>query len=185
MATINQLPLLTTLEGGDQLVLWSTANGDTRRMPYSAFKSAILSDTAIGYMTMIGNAVATDIVTQSVAVKIAGNTTADSVTQGFTHSNNRLTYTGTDSRIFRVTAIASFSSGNNNQVLFYVAQDGSPIAISETYATANSSGRFENAVVQGIVTLAPGGYVEIWTANDSATTDVTVSDLSVIVQALN
>lgn len=36
MTTINQLPLLSTVSGGDQLAVWSTGNGDTRRLPVSA-----------------------------------------------------------------------------------------------------------------------------------------------------
>jgi hypothetical protein len=36
MTTINQLPLLTPLTSGDQVVLWSPNNGDSRRSPLSA-----------------------------------------------------------------------------------------------------------------------------------------------------
>ena len=41
MTTINQLPLLTTLSGGDNLVVWSPNNGDSRRVPYSFVKADI------------------------------------------------------------------------------------------------------------------------------------------------
>ena len=41
MTTINQLPLLTTLSGGDNLVVWSPNNGDSRRVPYSFIKADI------------------------------------------------------------------------------------------------------------------------------------------------
>jgi hypothetical protein len=41
MTTINQLPLLTTLSGGDNLVVWSPSNGDSRRVPYSFIKADI------------------------------------------------------------------------------------------------------------------------------------------------
>lgn len=54
MATINQLPLLTTLEGGDQLVLWSMANGDTRRLPYSDFQADVLASPALTGTVTIG-----------------------------------------------------------------------------------------------------------------------------------
>ena len=42
MATINQLPLLSTLMNGDQFVVWSTDNGDSRRVPYSVLKADLL-----------------------------------------------------------------------------------------------------------------------------------------------
>lgn len=48
MTTINQLPLLTTLAGGDNLVVWSPNNGDSRRVPYSVIKA----DTRAGLMTL-------------------------------------------------------------------------------------------------------------------------------------
>jgi hypothetical protein len=54
MATINQLPLLGTLEGGDQLVLWSMANGDTRRLPYSDFKADVLASPDLTGTVTIG-----------------------------------------------------------------------------------------------------------------------------------
>jgi hypothetical protein len=55
MATINQLPLLGTLEGGDQLVLWSMANGDTRRLPYSDFRADLLASPDLaGTVTLDG-----------------------------------------------------------------------------------------------------------------------------------
>jgi hypothetical protein len=45
MATINQLPLLPTLSDGDQFVVWSTNNGDSRRVPYSTLKADLLATT--------------------------------------------------------------------------------------------------------------------------------------------
>lgn len=48
MATINQLPLLTTLAGEDNFVVWSPNNGDSRRVPYSVIKD----DTRAGLMTL-------------------------------------------------------------------------------------------------------------------------------------
>lgn len=39
MTTINRLPLLSTLVGGDLFVVWSTENGDSRRVSYSAIKA--------------------------------------------------------------------------------------------------------------------------------------------------
>jgi len=45
MATINQLPLLPTLSDGDQFVVWSTDNGDSRRVPYGTLKADLLATT--------------------------------------------------------------------------------------------------------------------------------------------
>jgi len=45
MTTINQLPLQTSLSGGDQFAVWGPSNGDTRRVPFSVVQAAILTDT--------------------------------------------------------------------------------------------------------------------------------------------
>lgn len=142
------------------------------------------SETAV--YTMNGNVTATAIASQGVAVKAAGTTVFDSVaSQKFTHTNNRATYVGAITRLFRVTGIVSLTAGNNNQIGVYVAKNGSTIASSETYLTANTAGRAENGVVQSIVSLAENEYIEIWVENDSAVTNITVSDLNVVVEALN
>jgi hypothetical protein len=55
MTTINQLPLLTTLAGGDQFVLWATNDGDSRRISASAVKANFLTSPAItGTVTLDG-----------------------------------------------------------------------------------------------------------------------------------
>jgi len=59
MTTINQLPLLTTLSGGDNLVVWSPNNGDSRRVPYSFVKADIragltLTDLPVATIPLAG-----------------------------------------------------------------------------------------------------------------------------------
>jgi hypothetical protein len=68
MTTINQLPLLTSVSGGDQLVLWSPNNGDSRRLPFSALQETLLADPAItGTVTLNG-------LTVSIGVADSGGT---------------------------------------------------------------------------------------------------------------
>jgi hypothetical protein len=141
------------------------------------------NSASIGYYTMNGNAVASDVITQGVAVKVAGTTTAQGITQRFTHTNNRLTYSGALTRNFRVSGVLSFTSGANDKIGVYVAKNGTPIANSEIYSTANTAGRSENVTAQALVELATNDYVEIWVENDTDTDDITVSDLSVIIEA--
>ena len=135
---------------------------------------------------MQSNATVTDIVTQGVAVKIAGTTTAASVNQRFTHSNNRATYIGALTRTFKVTAVASVTSTTSNkQIGFYVAKNGAVIPNSEMYVTTNTNQRAESVAVQTITSLATNDYVEIWVENDTDATDVTVTYLNTIVESLN
>ncbi len=148
----------------------------------------VLNSASIAHMTMINNATVTDIISQNVAVKVAGTTTSQSITQRFSHSDNRMTYTGAIQRSFRVSVIFSFTAGNNNVISAYVAKNGSLITNSEASSTANITGalvgRAENVATQTVVDLAQNDFIEVWVENDSATADITVSNLSLIIQVL-
>lgn len=135
---------------------------------------------------MNGNATLTDIVTTDVAVKIAGTTTGGSITQKFTNTNNRATYTGALNKTFLVGAVASVTSAStNDQIGFYVAKNGVVITDSEIYVTTNASSRAESVSIQGVVELSTNDYIEIWVENKTDTSDVTVTNLNVIIRAIN
>lgn len=143
------------------------------------------NSASVGLMTMQGNATATTITTQGVSVKAAGTTTLQSsVSQKFSHTDNRLTYTGAITRRFRVSAVASILAANNTQLGSYIAKNGSIISFSEIYTTADGNNRSENTAIQAVVDLEENDYIEFWVENDSGTANITVEDLSVIVEAL-
>lgn len=131
---------------------------------------------------MNGNATATTVSVIGDLYKVAGTTTSASVTQKFTNTDNRATYNGALTRFFKVTATLSVTSANNNQVGIYVAKNGTALAESEIYITTNASGRAEGAVVQTLTQLTNGDYVEIFVENDTSTSDITVTELNVIVE---
>jgi len=139
----------------------------------------------IGNYYMLNNATATTIASSGVAYKILGTTTANTINQKFSHSDNRLTYTGGLIRDFQVSATASLTSGNNNVIGLYVAKNGVVIASSEMYATTSSGGRAESIACQTILDMEENDYIEIWVENDSSTTDITVEYLNVICKSLN
>lgn len=131
---------------------------------------------------MNGNATATTISAVSTPVKISGTTTSASVTQKFTNTDNKAEYIGSFTRFFKVTATLSVTSGNNNQVGIYIAKNGTIINESEVYGTTSGSGRAENIVVQTLVQLSTNDYIEIFVENATATNNVTITDLNVIIQ---
>ena len=143
----------------------------------------VLNSAVVGYYTMTENATATVIESTSVAVKAAGTTTSQAVTQRFTHSNNRLTYTGALSRTARVSVILGFTTGANDRVGVYIAKGGTVISFSESYATANTAGRVESVSGQVIVSLATNDYIEVFVQNESGIRNITVTELSVIIEA--
>lgn len=138
-------------------------------------------------MTMQGNITATSVAASGTAYKVVGTTTLDpTVSQKFSMpADNRIQYDGAIQRQFRCTAIATLTSGNNVQVGVYFAKNGSLITTSETYTTTDGNGRRENVAIQTVSALVDGDYIEVFVENDTNTSDITVADLSVIVEALN
>lgn len=142
----------------------------------------ITNSREVSQYYMNGNATATTVLATNTEYKAAGTTTSGTLTSKFTNTDNRATYTGSIERIFSVTATMSVTSGNNNQIGMYVAKNGVIIPESETYMTTNGSGRAEAASIQALVTLTTDDYIEIFVENATATNDITVTDLNVVIQ---
>ena len=162
--------------------------GLTSSSVYSNFSNCtgITNSYEVSNYYMNGNGVVTDIINTGVAVKVAGTTTSNPITQKFTNTNNRATYTGGLTRIFNVTAILSVTSlSANDQVGVYISKNGALINSSEAYLTTNNSNRAENLMIQTIVELSTNDYIEVWIENATDTSDVTVTDLNVIVKSID
>ena len=78
----------------------------------------------LGNLYMLNNATATTISASATPTKVLGTTIANAINQKFSHSNNRLTYTGGLLRDFQVSVTTSLTSGNNNVIGVYVAKNG-------------------------------------------------------------
>lgn len=143
------------------------------------------SDSIANYY-MSDNATVTNVITVATPLKIAGTTTANSINQKFTHTNNRATYTGAINRNFKVTATVSVTSTSaNDQIGFYIAKNGTVLNESEMYVTTNASARAESVTIQTITSLITNDYIETWVENDTDASDVTVTFLNVIIEPLN
>jgi hypothetical protein len=150
---------------------------ETKGVPNSA---------AIANYYMVNNATLTDVVTQGVAVKIAGTTTQGSLAQKFTFTNNRATYVGAITRDFKVQAVVTVIAATaNKQIGLYIRKTTNLVTESEQYVTTNANSRAEAITIQAFVNLATNDYIEIWVENDTDNTDVTVSFLNVIIEAEN
>ena len=146
----------------------------------------VKNSAAISSYYMNGNATATTIAVINTPVKVAGTTTSAAITQLFTNTTtNRATYDGVLQRDFKVSAVMSVESGNNNVIGLYIAKNGTIVAESEIYITTNAGGRAEAGVCQAIIELVTDDYVEVFVENSTDTTNVTVTDLNVIVEGLN
>lgn len=139
----------------------------------------------IGNYFMLNNSTQTVIASAGVPVKIAGTTTANTINQKFTHTDNRLTYTGGLLRNFQISGTASFTSGNNQVIGLYVSKNGTLLTNSEMYATTSGSGRAESIHIQTILELDENDYIEIWIENDNSTQNITVEFLNLICKSLD
>jgi len=144
----------------------------------------IVNSSAIAQMHFNNNATATVVGAANTFVKIAGTTTPNAINQKFTHTNNRLTYSGGINRSFKIGAVCSVSANNGQVISVRVAKNGVTLEDSEAQATISANGRFENLKCQTIIEMTTNDYVELFLAN-SANTNVTAQELNVIVEALN
>ena len=133
----------------------------------------------------ISSITATTITTAGNFYKIAGSTTADSLSN-FTHpTNNRLTYTGTATRKFLVNAALSFHGTNGNDYKFAFHKNGSSIlSASIISTTATGAGSLAHVSCQCIVELATNEYIEVFVTNADATNPATVDFMNMAAVAL-
>ena len=144
----------------------------------------VKNSTSLGQAFMVNNAVTTPIAITGTFYKILGTTTSSSLSQRFTHTNNRLTFEGQISGAFKISAILSCSSGNNQLLAVRASVNGVTIAASESQVTTSGSGRSENLKLAAIVELNNADYIEIFIANTTSTNSIVVSELNFIIEPL-
>ena len=84
-----------------------------------------------------------------------------------------------------ITAILSVTStSSNDQIGCYVAKNGTVIDSSEGYLTTNASNRAENITVQSVIELSTNDYIEIFVENATDSSDVTVTDMNVLIKSI-
>jgi hypothetical protein len=147
----------------------------------------IINSSAIGQMYYSNNNTQNPIATQNVFEKILGTTTASSINQKFSHTNNRLTYTGGLARSFKVTSFVSANSVSTNAVtiLVRIYKNGVAIPESEAQAATSATARNESFPSQAIIEMVQNDFVEIFIANATNANSLLVTELNVVIEALN
>ncbi len=143
-----------------------------------------IPNTAVnGQMYMQNNAIATTITNTTNFFKVAGITIPNPSNEKYSHSNNRLINDAVIERRFFVTATLSFAAGTGNvvQFAFYNSVGAAIMIESITSSTANASGRAESIQIQALISHKQGDFIEVWCRNTSATINVTVENLNVII----
>jgi hypothetical protein len=140
-------------------------------------------DDVAGGNMYISTPVATTFTTMNTPVKALGTTTSAGLFRVTSPTNNRLTYEGSKTRSFFVSGALSISQPASNRFFsFYIAKNGVVIPESrQDIKVANSTDQV-SLPISCRVSLAPGDYIEVWVANQTATTDITVQTLNLSIQ---
>ena len=142
----------------------------------------IQNSAEISLYYMHANATATVIAATNTPVKVLGATTSSAITQKFTNTDNRATYNGSLVRVFKVSASLSLQSGNNQTIGCYISKNGVVSSDSEVYVNTDGVGKAESMHVQNLLELSENDYIEVWIENTTSITNITVTDLNLIVQ---
>ncbi|WP_343631157.1 hypothetical protein [Fluviicola sp.] len=140
-------------------------------------------DDVAGGNMYISTPAATTFAAISTPVKVQGTTTSTNLFRVTSPTNNRLTYAGNKTRSFYVSGALSITQPNSNRFFsFYIAKNGVILPESRMDIKVVNSTDQVSVPISCRATLAPGDYIEVWVANQTATTDVTVQTLNLSIQ---
>jgi len=128
----------------------------------------------------VSSAAQTTIAGAGTAVKMAGTTTAISTRQ-FTHTDNKLLYTGQITSRFWITATVTLdvASGADN-LSVQLFKSGALITGSEQ-RVFNTAGEPSQVTAMIDTTLATGNYIEIYVENEDTTANIDVTQAYVMI----
>jgi hypothetical protein len=148
----------------------------------------ILNTSNLGHYYMINNTTVTTIgaANTNVFVKAQGITTVgDNNSPRWVHTDNRTTYTGNVTSDFYVNVTTSLRAAATNQSLaIAVAKNGTVIADSEVGIRVSTANQDFAGSCQTVVEMSTGDFIEVFVKNEAGTANITVSDLSVIINKI-
>jgi hypothetical protein len=106
-------------------------------------------------------------------IKAAGATIGKSCF-GFSHSDNRLTYTGNTGRAFLVNMSASLSCSGATESTTYIALNGAVIPGSHVHRSIGTGGDNGALSMVAIVKLKKDDYIELWCETNASADDITI-----------
>lgn len=127
----------------------------------------------------VSSSAATTISNTTAHFKVAGTTTAGPLSQ-FTHTDNRLTYTGTPTQVFHVDVAISMTSASANQVIeFAIFKNGTLETGSEIQRKQGTATDVAALALDFMVSMATNDYVEVYVKNTTSATNVTADKMVV------
>lgn len=96
------------------------------------------------------------------------------------NGSNQIVNTGTK-KLFKLTGVASISSGNNHEIAFGVFRDGIILPASEQSTVTSSVGRADSVPFQSTFELDTDQYVQVYVKNSTGGTSITLKNINVII----
>ena len=112
---------------------------------------------------------------------LLGCTTTSVYSKGFTHSNGRLTKVNNGYNPIKLEGAISVSDGNNNEVDVAFFKNGVILQSSRQSIVTTSGGKSSAIPFHCMTEMNDGDYIEVYINNTTASTNITLEDISVIV----
>jgi len=141
-------------------------------------------DTAYANYFDFSSASVTTVAQSNTWVKLNTTTTQGFSRNGLAHTNNRITRTGTSSRVFRLEGVASVVSGSNNVIHVAFFKNGDLWPCSEQDSTVGTGGKSTAIPFHCLIELATNDFIEVYVKNASGTANITLDNVNVIIQQL-
>lgn len=117
--------------------------------------------------------------------KMNGTTLVGGSNGSITVSDNRIQYTGVQTRFFLVDACFCISSSSASQTLsIRIAKNGVTQAYSEIDIFCKTAGELYTFSLNPFCSLAQNEYIEIWVANKTSTATITVSKAQIRIHSV-
>jgi hypothetical protein len=135
-----------------------------------------------------GNLYLTSVVTTSFSganmpTKVLGTTTAVGLFRVSSPTNNRLVYDGIKTRRFSVTGSVSVTAQSANKYFsFYIYKNGVKLPESEQAMRLSTGVDKGSLTITCTVQLSTNDYIEIWAANTSDASSMTVETLNLTIK---
>jgi len=141
-------------------------------------------DTAYANYFDFSSASVTTIDDPDTWVKLNTTTTTNYSRNGLAHTNNRLTWTGSTTRVFKFEGIASLVSSSNNVIHVAFFKNDALWPCSEQESTTGTGGKATAIPLHCLIELESTDFVEVYVKNATGANNITLGNINVIAQQL-